>query len=176
MKYDSVKPILVTKWGMDKPAGRRKRQRRKERKKRYQIHQIPSIQRISVPLVHEAYLGQWFSNSPESPRRFVKNTRKGLRVCTSNKFPRCCWCWLLVWRPHFRATALKWLGVLMDLPSLHSRYLSKADTITGFPNPEFFWNMLQVHTVLLTWWNLISFQPEEASWEKKWMERLLREG
>ena len=48
---------------MDKPAGRRKRQRRKERKKRYQIHQIPSIQRISVPLVHEAYLGQWFSNS-----------------------------------------------------------------------------------------------------------------
>ena len=47
----------------DKPAGRKKRQRRKERKKRYQIHQIPSIQRISVPLVHEACLGQWFSNS-----------------------------------------------------------------------------------------------------------------
>lgn len=73
---------------------------------------------------------------------------------------------LLVRGPHSQNHWNNWRSC-GTFPGLHSRYLSRADTSLDFLNlGSFETNFSGSHLVLLTWWNSVSFQPEETSWEK----------
>lgn len=145
----------------------KKNQWRKERM-RYQIHQISSIQRRYFMFLHPQSLSKTaivrLVCVSESLGKFVKaqgRVREFALLASSQVLLV-----LLVWGPHFQNHQNNWRSC-WTFPSLHSRCLFRVNISLDFINLGSFETSFSVsHLVLLTWWNLVCFQPEETSWEK----------